>query len=178
MESLLWWELRGSLITFYWCGQIIKTNRAEKKKFSTPNGALGYLWFSTKWWKKQEILTLRSPVKHHRRVINWGNPPLSWYSPQSLSLNSLFWMAWCIIHHRASRSESNHLSPSPQLHSSVSLSSEGRKETPTPPPTTSTWLWSDRWSIGVNSVFSFYLNANRGQSACLLPMSSCLHHPT
>lgn len=41
LEAMAWkvycgGELKGSLITFYWCGQIIKTNRATEKKSSQP----------------------------------------------------------------------------------------------------------------------------------------------
>lgn len=38
-----------------------RTEQQKKKKSSTSNGALGYLWFSTKWWEELEILTLQSP---------------------------------------------------------------------------------------------------------------------
>lgn len=107
--------------------------------------------------------------KYHPPVLKCRETHPCFDIHQSLSVNSLFWKAWCIIHQRASRSEGSHLSPSPQLRSWVSHWVRRVQRNPHIAVVEPT---------GLKKSFFFYLNANRGQFTCLLLRPSCLHRPT
>lgn len=161
MESLLWWVKRVLNYFFLCRWQIIKMNReGRKKRFNPLMDICDFPLSDDKsrkfWWSK-----------HHLWVINWWDhldihqslfaerfvvEGLMCFTPQSVGI-------W----------EQPLVSQPPAAFMGVSPAQKGaQKRTPT-------WLWVDHWSISLKTFFLLHLNANRGQTTSLLPMSSCLH---